>query len=116
MSELVSRSLATDRFTTSLLGGFTLAALLLAVAGRYGVVSYSVNSRVREMGPRIALGAQSNGIRRLVLRWSLTLTGGGITVGAAGALGLTRLLDGLLFEVPTIRATRLDPITVVQTD
>ena len=111
------------------------------MVGLYGVVSYSVNSRVREMGVRIALGAPSDGIRRLVLRWSLTLTGLGIMVGAVGALGLTRLLDGLLFEVPAtdvgtfvvvstlmavvatlaslipaIRATRVNPITVLKAD
>jgi putative ABC transport system permease protein len=141
MQEVVSVSLATDRFTTSLLGGFSVVALLLAVVGLYGVVSYSVSTRMREMGVRIALGAPQGDIRRLVLRWALGLAGGGIVVGAAGALGLARLIEGLLFGVgsadavtfvsvsvvmaaaavlasllPAIRATRVDPIKVLKAE
>lgn len=141
MEELVSGSLATDRFTTSLLGGFALVALLLAVVGLYGVVSYSVSTRLREMGVRIALGAPQAGIRSLILRWSLGLAAGGIVVGAAGAIGVTRLMEGLLFGVgntdpvtfvsvavlmamaallasllPAIRATRVDPIKVLKSE
>jgi putative ABC transport system permease protein len=141
MEYLVSASLATDRFTTSLLGGFAVVALILAVVGLYGVVSYSVSTRLREMGVRIALGAQSGAIRNLVLRWSLSLAAGGIVVGAIGALGVTRLMGGLLFGVgatdavtfgvvavvmaaaavcaslfPAVRATRVDPIKVLKAD
>ena len=141
MEELVSSSLAADRFTTSLLGGFAIMALLLAVVGLYGVVSYSVSTRMREMGVRIALGAPDTGIRQLVLRWALGLALGGIVVGSIGALGVTRLMEGLLFEVgatdvvtfatvsvvmvgaavlasivPAVRATRVDPIKVLKAE
>jgi putative ABC transport system permease protein len=141
MEEVVSSSLSTDRFTTSLLGGFAVVALLLAVVGLYGVVSYSVSTRLREMGVRIALGAPDRGIRILVLRWALGLAVAGILVGAVGALGVTRLIEGLLFGVgaadvttfltvsvvmasaavmasllPAIRATRVDPIEVLKAE
>lgn len=141
MEDLVSSSLASDRFVTSLLGGFAVVALILAVVGLYGVVSYSVSTRLREMGVRIALGAPSGGIRALVLRWSLSLAVAGIVLGALGAAGLTRLMEGLLFGVgatdvatfgivsvvmavaavlasllPAIRATRVDPIKVLKAD
>lgn len=141
MDELVSSSLGTDRFTTTLLGGFAVVALLLAVVGLYGVVSYSVNTRLREMGVRIALGAQNRGIRRLVLRWAVTPALGGIVLGGIGAVTVTRLMEGLLFGVastdivtftsvallmavatvaaslvPAVRATRVDPIKVLKSD
>lgn len=141
MEELVSSSLATDRFTTSLLGGFALVAMLLAIVGLYGVVSYTVSMRMREMGVRIALGAPQGGIRTLVLRWALALVAAGIGVGLVGAVGLTGLIEGLLFGVPTtdpatfaavaglmvaaavlaslvpaIRATRVDPIEVLKSE
>jgi putative ABC transport system permease protein len=141
MEEQVSASLAVDRFTTSLLGGFAVVALLLAAVGLYGVVSYSVGTRLREMGVRMALGAPGAGIRALVLRWALTLAGGGIALGAAGAAGVTRLIEGLLFDVeptdvttfvlvslvmalaaalasliPAVRATRIDPIEVLRAE
>ncbi len=141
MEEQVSASLAVDRFTTSLLGGFAVVALLLAAVGLYGVVSYSVGTRLREMGVRMALGAPGAGIRALVLRWALTLAAGGIVLGAAGAAGVTRLIEGLLFDVeptdvttfvlvslvmalaaalasliPAVRATRIDPIEVLRAE
>jgi putative ABC transport system permease protein len=141
MEEVVASSLATDRFTTSLLGGFAVVALLLAVVGLYGVVSYSVSTRLREMGVRIALGAPRADIRRLVLRWAFGLAVLGIAIGAVGAAGLTRLMEGLLFGVgttdattfaivsalmasaavlaslvPAVRATRVDPIEVLKSE
>jgi len=93
MDETVAATLAADRFTTSLLSGFAAVALLLAVVGLYGVVSYSVSMRSREMGVRIALGAPADNIGKLVLRWSLGLTAVGIVLGCLGALGVTRLLE-----------------------
>jgi len=141
MTEYVDNALATDRFTTSLLGGFAFLALLLAVVGLYGVVSYAVSTRLREMGVRIALGAESSRIRGLVLRWALALAAGGIVLGAVGALGLSRVIETLLYDVgatdpvtfigvsvlmvvaallasliPALRATRVDPIEVLKTD
>jgi len=93
MDEIVDTTLAADRFTTSLLSGFALVALLLAVVGLYGVVSYSVSMRRREMGVRIALGAPSGNIGQLVLRWALGLAAVGIVIGTAGALAVTRFLE-----------------------
>lgn len=141
MADVVDSTLQTDRFTMTLLGGFALVALLLAVVGLYGVVSYSVSTRVRELGVRIALGANRGGIRALVLRWSLGLAAAGIVLGGIGALLLTRFLDDLLFDVsaadlptfavvaavmaaaalaaslvPAVRATRVDPITVLKAE
>ena len=141
MEELVSQSLATDRFTTSLLSGFALVAMLLAIVGLYGVVSYTVSMRMREMGVRIALGAPQGGIRTLVLRWALTLVAAGIGLGLVGAIGMTGLIENLLFGIPTtdpltfasvaglmvaaaalaslipaVRATRVDPIEVLKSE
>ena len=141
MGELVDGSLASDRFTTSLLSGFAFVALVLAIVGLYGVVSYSVSTRMREMGVRIALGAPGAGIRKLVLRWALGLAAGGIVLGALGAAAASRLIDGLLFGVagtdigtfvavalvmavaavvasliPAVRATRVDPIEVLRAE
>jgi putative ABC transport system permease protein len=93
MDETVATTLAADRFTTSLLSGFAVVALLLAVVGLYGVVSYSVSMRSREMGVRIALGAPADNIGKLVLRWALGLTAAGVVLGVLGALGLTRVLE-----------------------
>jgi len=141
MENLVDSSLGNDRFTTSLLGSFAVVALLLAVVGLYGVVSYTVSTRMREMGVRIALGAPRRGIRRLIMRWSLRLAISGIVLGAVGALGMTRLIESLLFGVdtadlttfgvvsvvmaiaavlasiiPAVRATRVDPIKVLKAE
>lgn len=141
MVEIVDSTLQADRFTMTLLGGFALVALLLAAVGLYGVVSYTVSTRVREMGVRIALGANGGGIRALVLRWSLGLSAAGIVLGGLGAFVLTRFLDDLLYGVdaadvptfalvalvmagaalaaslvPAIRATRVDPITVLKSE
>lgn len=141
MDELVDSSLATDRFTASLLGGFALVAMLLAVVGLYGVVSYTVSMRMREMGVRIALGAPQAGIRRLVLGWALGLVLTGIALGLGASIGLTGLIEGLLFGVPrtdpltflamasamvgaallaslipAVRATRIDPIEVLKAE
>jgi len=141
MDDYVSASLATDRFSTALLSGFALVALLLAVVGLYGVVSYSVSTRRREMGIRIALGAGTSTIRTLILRWSLGLAAMGIAFGAVGAVGITRLMSSLLFGVsaadpatfaataglmaaatvlaslvPAMRATRVDPVRVLKAE
>ncbi|HEX9700785.1 MAG TPA: ABC transporter permease [Acidobacteriota bacterium] len=106
MESLLGRSLAERRFTMAILAVFGAVALALAAVGIYGVVSYSVARRRREMGIRIALGAQPRGVRRLVVRRSMTLVAAGIVIGVLGALALTRLLETMLYEVsPT------DPLT-----
>jgi len=99
MEDMVDRSLDPDRFVTMLLGIFAFAALLLAAVGLYGVVSYNVTRRMREMGVRIALGADASEIGRLVVGRSLMLAGIGIAVGLVGAFALTRVIAGLLFGI-----------------
>ena len=95
----ISASLAWPRFRTLLLGGFGGMALLLAAIGIYGVVSFSVSRRTREIGVRVAMGASPANVRQLVLRESATLALLGLAVGLPAALGLTRLFSALLFGI-----------------
>ena len=92
----------------SLLGGFSLIALALAGIGVYGVVSYTVARRTREMGIRLALGAPPAGVLRLIVTGSMRPVLGGIVVGVAAALLMVRLIESLLYGV----AAR-DPLTFV---
>jgi putative ABC transport system permease protein len=108
MEEVLSESLARRRLYMILLGVFAGAALLLAGVGIYGVVSYSVSQRIREMGIRIAVGAERGDVLWLVLGQATKVALLGIVIGIAAALGLTRLMSSLLFGV---RAT--DPLTFV---
>src|SRR4029450_11207733 len=89
-------------------GGFASLAFILASIGIYGVVSYSVTQRTREIGIRMALGASQNDVLRLVLAEGFTLSVVGVAFGLAGAFAATRVLRNLLFEVkPT------DPVTFI---
>jgi len=108
MSEAVDASLGQARLRTWLLGLFGAMALILAAAGIFGVISYSVSRRAHEFGVRMALGAGEGEILRLVLRQALRLALAGVVAGIAVALGLTRLISSLLFGV---RAT--DPATLI---
>jgi putative ABC transport system permease protein len=139
MGDAISGSLTTPRFYTVLLGGFAGLALLLAALGIYGVVSYGVAQRVRELGIRIALGATDERILKLVLGQGLALVVTGLVVGVGGAAVLMRLLASLLFGVdprdgatftivvfvlaavavlasylPARRASRVDPVIAMR--
>jgi predicted permease len=139
MDTVLADSLADRRFTLLLLGAFGAAALLLATLGVYSVISFLVTQRRQEIGVRVALGARSEDVLRLVLRQGAMLALAGIVVGAVAALGLTRLIAGLLYGVsatdpvsfvavmalltfvallasfiPARRASRVDPMTVLR--
>jgi ABC-type antimicrobial peptide transport system permease subunit len=96
------------RYPSYLIGSFAFLALVLASIGLYGMISYSVSQRTREIGIRVALGAQQGNIMRLVLGQGAKLTAVGLVVGLAAALGLTQLMGSILYGV---RAT--DPLTFI---
>jgi putative ABC transport system permease protein len=139
MDELLSRSVGQRRLSVMLLSLFSGIALVLASVGIYGVMSYSVTQRSRELGVRIALGADRAEVLRLVLRQGMGLAVAGIGIGLAAALALTRLIESQLYGItatdpatfvlvaavlastallanliPAIRATRLDPARVLR--
>jgi putative ABC transport system permease protein len=141
MHAVVERSSARQRFTTLLLSLFAGLALLLGMVGIYGVMSYAVAQRTREIGVRMALGASPSDARRMVLKEGLSLAGAGIVVGLMAAAASTRALSGLLYGVtttdpltfvvvpagvvvivllasylPARRATRVDPTTALRAD
>ncbi len=139
MNDVIALSVGRPRFYLTLLATFAVVAVLLAVAGLYGVMSYAVAQRTRELGIRNALGSSGSRILRLVARQGMTLVAGGVILGLVGAAALTRLLSGLLYGVspldpvtwiaacvlliaagliatiiPSIRATRVDPLTAMR--
>jgi predicted permease len=134
MEEVLAASTAQQRFSVFLLGVFSVTALVLAAVGLYGAIAYSVAERTQEMGIRIALGADTGDILRMIVGQGLALALAGLVIGAVAALALTRLMSGLLFQVsaadpasfaagallfavvaalasylPARRATRVDP-------
>jgi predicted permease len=141
ISEIMSESVARDRFFTLLFGIFGGLALVLAAIGIYGVLSYSVGQRTREFGVRMALGAQAADVLRMVVASGMTLVAAGVVIGLVAALALTRVMAGLLFGVshtdpvtfvavpailiavalaasllPAYRATRVDPMTALRNE
>ena len=106
MEQVYRGSMARSSFTLVMLAIAGGMALLLGIVGIYGVISYSVSQRTREMGIRIALGAQQGGLRAMVVRHGMAVASIGVAIGIVAAAGLTRLLAGLLFGI-----SALDPIT-----
>jgi putative ABC transport system permease protein len=106
MGQVLYTATARPRFLTFLLVIFASVAVLLAAIGIYGIMSYTVAQRTREIGIRAALGAQRRDLLQMVLGRGLKLTLIGITLGVAGAFGLTRLMSNLLFGV-----SATDPLT-----
>jgi putative ABC transport system permease protein len=139
MADVISDSLAQRKFAMQVVGLFGLLALLLAGIGIYGVMTYSVSQRTREIGIRVALGASKGVILRWVLRQGMLLILAGVATGLLGAFALTRLLRSLLFGVaptdlvtyavlagllalvallacyiPARRATKVDPLVALR--
>jgi putative ABC transport system permease protein len=106
MEHIVSESVTQPRFNLFLLAVFGAVALLLSVAGIYGVTAYMVTQRTHELGIRIALGAQMGDVLRMILGQGMAVIGAGIVIGLAAAFGLMRLMKSLLFGV-----TASDPFT-----
>jgi predicted permease len=101
MSGRVSGSLGRQRFSALMLGAFSLFALILAIVGVYGVLSHLVSQGTRDIGLRIALGAERRRIVQMVLRQALELTMAGVAIGLVGAWALTRVMASLLFGIST---------------
>jgi predicted permease len=141
LDEFVSRSMATPRFTTFLIGAFAGIALLLAGFGLFSVMAYTVAQRRREIGIRMALGAQAREVRAMVVGQALRMGAVGLIVGIAGAIAATRVLQALLYgvtptdpatfagvsvvllavmllaaHIPARRATRIDPLAALRTE
>jgi ABC-type antimicrobial peptide transport system permease subunit len=139
LREIVDESLASQRFSMLLLGAFGILSLVLASIGLYGVISYSVSQRTREIGIRMALGAERSKVFAMVLGEGARLTACGLLAGLLVASAVTRLManalfgvpptDGLTFAIgvpllaavallacyaPAYRATRVDPITALR--
>jgi putative ABC transport system permease protein len=141
LREIVSDSVAQPRFRTILLGAFALIATLLAAVGVYGLISYSVTQRTREIGIRVALGARPGQVMLPVVREGLVLGAAGVVLGLIGAAAATRLLASVLYGVrptdpatfagvaallffvafiasyiPSRRALRVDPLTALRAE
>jgi len=141
MSDVISSSLGNPRFYLSLLGTFAAVAMVLAVAGLYGVLSYVVAQRTRELGIRSALGSPTSSLLGLVTKDGLRLVGGGLVLGLIGGAAVTRLMTFMLYGVspldavtwtlavvlmslaglvatlvPARRATRVDPLIAIRAE
>ena len=108
MDDIYDQSLSRTSFTMLILGIAGAMALVLGVVGIYGVISYSVSQRRREMGIRLALGAQQGDLKKMFVVGGLTLVGIGAIIGLITAAGVTRLMSSLLFGI-----SPLDPLTYV---
>ncbi|HKE57182.1 MAG TPA: FtsX-like permease family protein, partial [Pyrinomonadaceae bacterium] len=115
LESMIANSLRQQRFTALMLSIFAGVATFLAAAGLYGVISYSVTQRTRELGIRVALGAQISSVMRLVLRQAMTFVLIGEVVGLVGAFALSRLFSGLVFGVTPTDALTFATVTVLLT-
>jgi putative ABC transport system permease protein len=113
MEHIVSESVTQPRFNLFLLGLFSGIALLLSVAGIYGVTAYTVTQRTHELGIRLALGAQIGDVLRMILGQGMAVIGAGIVIGLIAAFGLMRLMNSLLFGVSATDPFTFIGITVV---
>jgi putative ABC transport system permease protein len=113
LSDYVNQQVEQPRMSATLLGGFAILALVLAAVGVYGVLSYIVSQRTREIGLRLALGAGRGEIVRQVVGQALLLAAIGLVTGLAGAIALTRLLRTMLFEVSPTDVTTFATVTVL---
>src|SRR6185369_9371373 len=113
MSEVMAASLGAQRFNMTLMGIFAAVALVLAAVGIYGVVSYSVTQRTHEIGIRMALGAGSGDVLKIVLRQGLMLAGLGVGIGLGAALAVTRVMSTLLYGVSTTDPIVFATISIV---
>jgi putative ABC transport system permease protein len=123
METMIGEQLARPRFNMMLLAVFAVVAMTLAAIGIYGVIAYSVAQRTREIGIRMALGAQRTQMLSMILRQSLTLVAVGLTIGLVASFAGTRLLKSLLYGVgaaflasyiPARRAMRVDPMVALR--
>ena len=113
MDDLIAAQTAPSRFTMWLMGVFAAAALMLAVVGIYGVMAYLVTQRTREIGIRLALGAETSDILRLVVGNGVRLVAVGVVIGVAAAFALQRLVSSLLFGVTTADAASANAVAVL---
>lgn len=113
MNEVAAESFAARRFNMSLLSLFAALALVLAAIGIYGVMSYAVTQRTQEIGIRMALGARAIDVLKLVLQNGMMLVVVGVSLGLAGAFGLTRLMVSLLFGVKPNDALTIGLVSLV---
>ncbi|MBV8859443.1 MAG: ABC transporter permease [Acidobacteria bacterium] len=113
LASLVEQTIAPRRFSMTLAAVFAFVALVLGAVGLYGVLSYTVAQRAREIGIRMALGAQRKDVHRLVIAQGMALALGGVAAGVAASLALTRLMSGLLFGVSATDAPTFVLITLL---
>jgi putative ABC transport system permease protein len=113
MDALLDESLRGRRFMLTLLGAFSLAALVLAAMGIYGVMSQETTERTREIGVRVALGARPDDVLAMVMRRAAVTTVAGIIIGVAGATAVTRFLSGLLYEVRPLDGTTFTAVVAL---
>jgi putative ABC transport system permease protein len=141
LSTVLSDSVAQRRFSMLLLAFFAVVALFLASVGLYGVVAYNVSQRTQEIGLRMAIGAQRGDVLKMIVGGGMKLALAGVVIGTLGALGLSRLVEAMLYDVtpfdpasyaataalllavaaaacyvPARRATRVDPLVALRQD